>query len=41
MEINLKGLFGYGVTFGKIIGYAVIFVGVIMTFLLLETVLFE
>ncbi len=41
MEINLKGLYGYSVTFGKIIGYAVIFVGIFMTFLLLKTVLFE
>jgi len=41
MEKNLQWLYDYGITFGKIIGYAVILIGIMMTFLLLKTVLFE
>jgi len=40
MEINLNWLYGYAVTFGKIIGYVVILIGILMTFFLLETVFF-
>lgn len=41
MEINLKWLDSYALILGKIIGYIVIFIGILMTFLLLKTVLFE
>jgi len=41
MELNSKSLYDYGLTFGKIIGYVVILIGIVMTFLLLKTVLFE
>ncbi len=41
MEINLQGFYGYGMILGKILGYIVILIGIVMTFLLLKTVLFE
>ncbi len=41
MEMNLNSLYGYALTLGKIIGYAVILIGIVMTFLLLRTVLFQ
>jgi hypothetical protein len=40
MEINLKWLESYALIFGKITGYIVIFIGILMTLLLLKTVLF-
>lgn len=41
MKINLKWLGIYALSLGKIIGYVTIIIGLSMTFLLLETVLFE
>ncbi|MDD5616494.1 MAG: hypothetical protein PHH85_09865 [Candidatus Methanoperedens sp.] len=41
MEINLKLLNGIALTLGKLTGYIVIFIGIIMTFLLLKTILFD
>lgn len=41
MEVNLKWLDSYALILGKITGYIVIFIGIVMTFLLLESVLFE
>ncbi len=41
MEMNLKWLYGYALVLGKIIGYAIILIGIVMTFLLLKVILFE
>lgn len=41
MEINLKRLNDIALTLGKLGGYIVIFIGIIMTYLLLKTILFE
>ncbi len=40
MKINLKWLDVYALLLGKIIGYVTIIIGLSMTYLLLETMLF-
>jgi len=40
MNINSDLFYGYAVELGKIIGYIVIVIGILMTLFLLETILF-